>query len=83
MIKTFKRYEDLLYTIDLVCHGVPSPDFFAGFYHKLKKQIPNLVSYHFVIIKTGLFVAMLMLMLMVPSIIATFTENRLFIKMHS
>ena len=47
MTKTFKRYADLLYTIDLVCHGVPSPEFFASFYHKLKKQIPNLVSYQF------------------------------------
>lgn len=45
--KSFKRYTDLLYTIDLVCHGVPSPDFFASFYSKLKKKIPNLVSYQF------------------------------------
>lgn len=47
MTKTFKRYADLFYTIDLVCHGVPSPDFFASFYRKLKKKIPNMVSYQF------------------------------------
>lgn len=47
MRKTFKQYSNLLYTIDLVCHGVPSPDFFAEFYSKLKKQISNLVSYQF------------------------------------
>lgn len=47
MRKTFWRYADMLYTIDLVCHGVPSPDFFAAFYKKLKKQIPNMVSYQF------------------------------------
>lgn len=47
MCKTFKKYSDLLYTVDLICHGVPSPDFFAVFYKKLKKQIPNMVSYQF------------------------------------
>ena len=47
MRKTFKRYSELFYTVDLVCHGVPSPDFFAEFYKKLKKQIPNMVSYQF------------------------------------
>lgn len=45
--KIFKRYSSLLYTIDLVCHGVPSPDFFANFYSKLKKKVPNMVSYQF------------------------------------
>lgn len=45
--KTFKRFDSLLYTIDLVCHGVPSPDFFARFLRKLKKKIPNFVSYQF------------------------------------
>lgn len=45
--KTFKRFSQQLYTIDLVCHGVPSPDFFADFLKWLKKKIPNLVSYQF------------------------------------
>ena len=40
MTKTFKRYADLLYTIDLVCHGVPSPEFFASFYnHETDKKL--------------------------------------------
>lgn len=43
----FKRYYDLLYTIDLVCHGVPSPDFFANFMKKLRKKMPNLTKYNF------------------------------------
>ena len=41
------RSSNLLFTIDLVCHGVPSPDFFAGFMQRLKKRIPNMVSYQF------------------------------------
>lgn len=41
------RNNQLLFTIDLVCHGVPSPDFFAGFMRRLKKRIPNMVSYQF------------------------------------
>lgn len=43
----FKMYEDILYTIDLVCHGVPSPDFFADFMKKLRKELPNLIKYNF------------------------------------
>lgn len=45
--KSFCRFEHLLYTADLVCHGVPSPRFFADFLKKLKHRIPNLVSYQF------------------------------------
>lgn len=45
--KTFKRFPQQLYTIDLVCHGVPSPDFFADFLKRLKKKMPYLVSYQF------------------------------------
>lgn len=47
MRNIFKKYDDIFYTIDLVCHGVPSPDFFAELYKKIKKKIPGLVSYQF------------------------------------
>lgn len=43
----FKRYSNHLITIDLVCHGVPSPYFFAKLLSDIKKHIPNLVSYNF------------------------------------
>ncbi len=44
--KLFKDNE-FLYTMDLVCHGVPSPDFFSKIYCDIKKDYPNLVSYNF------------------------------------
>ncbi|MDY4578985.1 MAG: Coenzyme F420 hydrogenase/dehydrogenase, beta subunit C-terminal domain [Anaerobutyricum hallii] len=37
-----KRYEGLLYTMDLVCHGVPSYGAFKGYLEKIKKiHSPN------------------------------------------
>lgn len=41
------RYHENLYTIDLVCHGVPSPLFFAKILSSIKKDYPNLVRYNF------------------------------------
>lgn len=38
---------DNLYTMDFVCHGVPSPEFFARIYADIKKKHPNMVSYNF------------------------------------
>lgn len=38
---------DNLYTMDLVCHGVPSPEFFAKIYGDIKKEYRNIVSYNF------------------------------------
>jgi coenzyme F420-reducing hydrogenase beta subunit len=35
------------YTIDLVCHGVPSPRIFAETVQRIKKDLPNIVSYQF------------------------------------
>lgn len=35
-----KRYEDLLYTLDLVCHGVPSQGCFDSYIGKLQKNSP-------------------------------------------
>lgn len=43
----FKRYSDHIITIDLVCHGVPSPLFFAKLLFEIKKKMPNIVSYNF------------------------------------
>lgn len=34
-----KRYEDLLYTLDLVCHGVPSQGCFDSYIGKLQKKL--------------------------------------------
>lgn len=42
----FKDDENL-YTVDIVCHGVPSPEAFAKVYYEIKCQYPNLVSYNF------------------------------------
>lgn len=38
-LKTFlgKNY-DLLYTIDIICHGVPSPDFYSKWMEEIKKE---------------------------------------------
>lgn len=43
----YKKYENLLYTIDLVCHGVPSPTFFSDYFHNLKKKYPHMISFQF------------------------------------
>ena len=45
--RSFFKDDEHLYTIDLVCHGVPSPEIFAGLYGKIKEAMPNLVSYNF------------------------------------
>lgn len=45
--KLFGKFANQLYTIDLVCHGVPSPKLFAQLLTDIKHDIPNLVSYHF------------------------------------
>lgn len=43
-----KRHEELLATIDLVCHGVPSPKVFADYIKWLElKNKANVVDYHF------------------------------------
>lgn len=41
-----RRYENL-YTIDLVCHGVPSPKLFAHYIEFLKHKYPNFYSFSF------------------------------------
>lgn len=45
--RSFFKDDDNLYAIDIVCHGVPSPEAFAKVYSNLKLQYPNLVSYNF------------------------------------
>ena len=47
VLNMFKRYREQLITVDVVCHGVPSPLFYQDFANKLKKKYPNLVSYQF------------------------------------
>lgn len=46
-MRSFFKDDKHLYTIDLVCHGVPSPEVFANLYEKIKVEIPNLVTYNF------------------------------------
>lgn len=46
-IRKLYHDNDNLYTMDLVCHGVPSPEFFAKIYADIKKDYPNIVSYNF------------------------------------
>lgn len=41
-----KSYENL-YTIDVVCHGVPSPKLFAKYINFLKERYPNICSFSF------------------------------------
>lgn len=45
--KVFKRFKDNLYTVDVVCHGVPSPAFWGNFIHNLREKYHNIVSYQF------------------------------------
>lgn len=46
-MRSFFKDDKHLYTIDLVCHGVPSPEVFANLYEKIKVEMPNLVTYNF------------------------------------
>ena len=41
------RDNDNLYTIDLICHGVPSPVYFSKIYKDIKQRYNHFVSYHF------------------------------------
>lgn len=41
------RDDENLFTMDLVCHGVPSPEFFAKIYKGVKNMYPNIVGYNF------------------------------------
>lgn len=45
--KIMGKYSSLLYTVDLVCHGVPSPKFFDIILQYIKEKNKNLVSYNF------------------------------------
>lgn len=50
-IKSFCKIKKLpqeqMITVDLICHGVPSPEIFADYLTLLKKKYGNLVSYTF------------------------------------
>lgn len=46
-IRNYIKNNDFLFTIDLVCHGVPSPMLFAELLAKLKQEKKNFVSYQF------------------------------------
>lgn len=45
--KYIKTNEENLYTIDIVCHGVPSPSLFAAVYKVIKLKMPNMLAYNF------------------------------------
>lgn len=42
-----KRHAENLFTIDIVCHGVPSPTFFARVHKDIKDSTKGFVSYNF------------------------------------
>lgn len=46
-----RRYEDILITLDLVCHGVPSQGTFDAYIKKLQRMFPfngdNIVEFRF------------------------------------
>lgn len=44
--KLFRDDENLC-TMDLVCHGVPSPEYFAKIFRGIKDKFPNMVDYNF------------------------------------
>lgn len=46
-VRSALKNSPLLYTIDLVCHGVPSPVLFSRLLSDIRKKIPNVVSYNF------------------------------------
>ena len=46
-VRSYFKDDKHLYTIDLVCHGVPSPEIFANLFRRIKQKIPNLISYNF------------------------------------
>lgn len=45
--RSFFKDSEYLFTIDIVCHGVPSPEVFASVFKAVRKKYPNLVSYNF------------------------------------
>jgi len=48
-IKTYvnKKYQESLYTIDLICHGSPSPKILDAFLHQYNIKTRDLLSIHF------------------------------------
>lgn len=47
-IKNFlKNNQQYLYTIEIVCHGVPSPAFFSNYHKHLKKKFKNFIRFNF------------------------------------
>jgi coenzyme F420-reducing hydrogenase beta subunit len=42
-----KRHAENLFTIDIVCHGVPSPTFFARVHKDIKDSTKGFISYNF------------------------------------
>lgn len=45
--KSKKLSQEQLFTVDLICHGAPSPGIFADYIRLVKKKYGNLVSYTF------------------------------------
>lgn len=45
--RSFFNDSEYLITIDIVCHGVPSPEVFASVFTRIKQKYPNLVAYNF------------------------------------
>ena len=46
-IKKYTKNPSNLYTIDLVCHGVPSPEYFSNYIHKLRSKYPDMIEFNF------------------------------------
>ena len=47
LYKYLKHNYSNLYTIDIVCHGVPSPEYFARIFKMVACKYDNLISYNF------------------------------------
>lgn len=51
-VKNFCKGQNELYTVDIICHGVPSPELFAKLYSDIKKKYPKLKAYNFRLLKS-------------------------------
>lgn len=47
LLNYLKKPYNNLFTIDLVCHGVPSPKLFARYINHLKNKYPTITQFHF------------------------------------
>lgn len=51
-VKNYCKGHNELYTLDIICHGVPSPELFAKLYSDIKRKYPKLNAYNFRLLKS-------------------------------